>query len=75
MNLGVAGGRVSRTNTELIDSLQRKVDTYVDLKKILIQAGFEDASKIDWNDPKYDGCEVELDLTDIKRDTLISLFS
>lgn len=75
MNLGVAGGRVSRTNTELIDSLQRKVDTYVDLKKILIQAGFEDASTIDWNDPKYEGREVELDLTDIKRDTLIHLFS
>lgn len=75
MNLGVAGGRVSRTNTELIDSLQRKVDTYVDLKKILLQAGFEDASKIDWTDPEYEGCEVELDLTNIKRDTLISLFS
>lgn len=75
MNLGVAGGRVSRTNNELIDSLQRKVDTYIDLKKILLQAGFEDASKIDWNDPEYEGREVELDLTDIKRDTLIRLFS
>ena len=27
------------------------------------------------NDPKYEGCEVGLDLTDIKRDTLIRLFS
>ena len=74
-NLGVAGGRIASANTEIIDSLQRKVTTYVDLKKILLQAGFEDASKIDWNDPKYEGCEVGLDLTDIKRDTLIRLFS
>lgn len=74
-NLGVAGGRIASANTEIIDSLQRKVDTYVDLKKILLKAGFEDASTIDWNDPKYEGREVELDLTDIKRDTLIRLFS
>ena len=74
-NLGVAGGRIASANTEIIDVLQRKVTTYVDLKKILLQAGFEDASKIDWNDPKYEGCEVGLDLTDIKRDTLIQLFS
>lgn len=74
-NLGVAGGRIASANTEIIDVLQRKVTTYVDLKKILLQAGFEDASKIDWNDPKYEGCEVGLDLTDIKRDTLIRLFS
>ena len=75
MNLGVAGGRVSNSNPELIEALERKVDTYVDLKKLLLQAGFEDAASIDWKAPENEGAEIELDLTDLKRDTLISLFS
>ena len=75
MNLGVAGGRVSMRNDDIIEALQRKVDTYVDLKSILLRAGFEDYDKIDLTDLDNEGCEVELDLTDIKRDTLIRLFS
>ena len=75
MNLGVAGGRVSMRNDDIIEALQRKVDTYVDLKSILLRAGFEDYDKIDLTDPDNEGVEVELDLTDIKRDTLITLFS
>lgn len=75
MNLGVAGGRVSRGNDDIIEALQRKVDTYVDLKSILLRAGFEDYDKIDLTDPDNEGVEIELDLTDIKRDTLITLFS
>ena len=75
MNLGVAGGRVSRRNDDIIEALQRKVDTYVDLKSILLRAGFEDYDKIDLTDPDNEGVEIELDLTDIKRDTLITLFS
>jgi hypothetical protein len=47
----------------------------VDLKSILLRAGFEDYDKIDLTDPDNEGVEIELDLTDIKRDTLINLFS
>lgn len=76
MNVGVAGGRVSRGNDDIIEALQRKVDTYVDLKSILLRAGFEDADRIDWDDETNDGfVEIGLDLTDLKRDTLINLFS
>lgn len=75
MNFGVAGGMVSRSNPDIFEAMKRKTHTFVDLRDILLKAGFEDYDNINLQDPYNENVEIELDLSNLNRDTLISLFS
>ena len=58
----------STMNKEYMKCIERKLDTYVDLKSILLSAGFEEYDSTKHN-------KIDLDLSDRKKDTLITLFS
>jgi hypothetical protein len=58
----------STMNKEYMKCIERKLDTYVDLKSILLSAGFEEYDSTKHN-------KIDLDLSDLKKDTLITLFS
>ena len=63
--------RVSRGSNQvnIIESImRRKMTSFIDLKNILISAGFEE-----YDSEKHEN--IDLDLTDLKKDTLISLFN
>lgn len=67
MDLTTGNSTVSR-DSEYLNILNRKVNTYISLKDVLIYAGFVEYDKNIHN-------ECELDLTDLNKDTLINLFS
>ncbi len=67
----VAGGRVSYANTDFNESFAAQANSYLPLKDILLQAGFQE-----WTEKiGEDGIEPTIDLTDLKKDTLLNLFS
>ena len=76
LNLNTGNGRVSRTNpSDMFEIFRRKAASYINLKDILLKAGFVE---YDENDEEMNALEnhgIGLDLTDLKKDTLISLFS
>lgn len=51
------------------DTLKRKGESYLDLKQLLLDAGFKERKRATKDNP------IELDLTNLKKDTLIELFS
>lgn len=71
MDLRLGDSRVSINsyNNELINSIKRKTYCYMDLKNILLAAGFKERKRSTKNNP------IELDLTELNKDTLIELFS
>jgi hypothetical protein len=64
----VSGSARNELNKLLLDGLRNKMNSMLNLKSILCKAGFAE-----WNDSMEHG--PELDLTDLKKDTLIKLFS
>lgn len=66
-----ANARVSGVNgrDELAGIINRKMHSFVDLKRLLIDAGFKIRQRGTKDNP------IDLDLTDLKKDTLIKLFS
>lgn len=74
VNFQTGNSRVSYTKADLFKIFARKVKTFIDLEPILLDAGF-----IRWKEGMMDenGNPImsKLDLTDLKKDTLISLFS
>ena len=54
---------------KIFDAMAKKTYCYMDLKQILLAAGFKERKRSTKNNP------IELDLTDLKKDTLIKLFS
>ena len=66
MDLTTGNSTVSH-DCEYLNILNRKVNTYINLKDVLINAGFVEYDKNVHN-------ECELDLTDLNKDTLINLF-
>lgn len=67
----IAGGRVSYSDTEFSKAFRAQAMSYLPLKEVLLEAGFQE-----WT-PEIgeDGIEPTIDLTDLKKDTLINLFS
>ena len=63
--------RVSRSSNmeDIAEVLNRKCHSFVDLKKLLLDAGFKERKRGTKEDP------IDLDLTDLKKDTLIDLFA
>lgn len=64
--------RVSGAGSDMDDMaeiINRKCRSFVDLKKLLLDAGFKERKRGTKENP------IELDLTDLKKDTLIELFS
>ena len=59
---------VSSRNNVMIDIMKRKMQTYVDLKEVLLEAGFQE-----YNPEIHE--KIDLDLTDLNKDTLIDLFT
>ena len=76
LNLNTGDRMVSRTNpSDMFEIFRRKAISYINLKDILLKAGFVE---YDENDEEMNALEnngIGLDLTDLKKDTLISLFS
>ena len=68
MSLGVGNSRVSAgmDASDKASIIARKAACFVDLKSLLLKAGFTEASENE---------QAELDLGDLHKDTLISLFS
>ena len=69
-----ANARVSSANAIVTDEdiaqiLNRKCRSFVDLKQLLLDAGFKERKRGTKENP------IELDLTDLKKDTLIDLFA
>lgn len=75
MTLGTSGGAVSMNNPDIREALHRKADTFIYVKDLLLKAGFEDYDSIDKSLSDNEDLEIELDLSNINRDTLIELFS
>lgn len=67
--LGDARVSINNYNNELIESIKRKTYCYMDLKNILLAAGFKERKRSTKDNP------IELDLTELNKDTLIELFS
>lgn len=63
--------RVSRSMPmeDICEIFTRKCKSFVDLKQLLLDAGFKERKRSTAENP------IDLDLTDLKKDTLISLFS
>lgn len=75
--LGVGGGRVStasRLGTSFLDLMYIQARSFMTLQELLGDAGFADYNDIDWTLYKEEEFEI-LDLSNLNRDTLISLFS
>ena len=73
MDIKFGEARVSGYNKTTIDkiiqSLKRKVMCYMDLKTLLLAAGFKERKRDTKSNP------IQLDLTNLNKDTLINLFS
>ena len=67
-NLQTSSSRISNTGTDILEVLNRKTNTYINLKNVLLSSGFEE-----YDEEKHD--HVDLDLTDLNKNTLIDLFS
>lgn len=67
----VAGGRVSYSNTDFNKAFRAQAMSYLPLKDILLRAGFQEWTK----EIGEDGIEPTIDLTDLKKDTLLNLFA
>lgn len=57
------------TSDEYGQTLARKAKSFVDLKQLLLDAGFKERNRSTKDNP------IELDLSDLNKDTLIELFS
>ena len=68
INLTTSNQSVSKYQPDILKCMERKLDTYVDLKSVLLNAGF-----IEYDEKIHN--KIDLDLQDLKKDTLISLFS
>jgi len=68
MSLGVGNSRVSAgmDASDKASIIARKAACFVDLKSLLLKSGFTEAAENE---------QAELDLGDLRKDTLISLFS
>lgn len=67
----MAGGRVGYNDTDFNKSFKAQANSYLDLKDILLRAGFIEYTQ----DIAERGIEPTIDLTDLKKDTLLSIFS
>ncbi len=75
--LGVAGGRVaniSRLGTSFLELIKIQAKSFVKLKDLLDKADFINYDDVNWNLYKEEDFKI-LDLTNLNRDTLITLFS
>jgi hypothetical protein len=54
---------------DIAEILNRKCRSFVDLKQLLLDAGFKECKRGTKENP------IELDLTDLHKDTLIELFA
>lgn len=57
------------TTTDWESTLRRKMNSFVNLKQLLLDAGFKERKRISTTTP------IDLDLTDLNKDTLIKLFT
>ena len=74
LNLQTGNRRVSYGSPQdLFNVFVRKASCFINLKDILLEAGF--AEWTDQKDENGNPVEIGLDLTDLNKDTLISLFS
>ena len=68
--LQTGSSRVSSASVgEWQETLKRKMNSFVDLKQLLLDAGFKERKRPSKDNP------IELDLTDLDKDTLTKLFS
>ena len=65
----VSGGTIRNMNDKLLPIMDRKRKCYLNLKTLLLKAGFKERKKDTKSNP------IELDLTNLNKDTLIELFS
>jgi hypothetical protein len=68
-NARVSGASTMANDEDIAEILNRKCRSFVDLKKLLLDAGFKERKRGTKENP------IELDLTDLKKDTLIDLFA
>lgn len=68
-NARVSGASTMAKDEDIAEILNRKCRSFVDLKKLLLDAGFKERKRGTKENP------IELDLTDLKKDTLIDLFA
>lgn len=69
-NLQTGDSRVSNTvDNAYNEMLERKSSSFLDLKKLLLDAGFQERKRDTKDNP------IELDLSNINKDTLIKLFT
>ena len=66
--MGYKNSIISKQDNLLDDIFRRKTDTFIDLKMILMCAGYEE-----WKE--NDETEPFIDLTNLNKDTIINLFS
>ena len=69
MDMRVGNSIVSNSKNDFINILRRKFKCFINLKEILMAAGFKERKRDTKNNP------IELDLTNLNKDTLIELFS
>lgn len=67
----VQGGIVSIPRTELNKAYSDMCKSFLDLKPVLLAAGFVEYT----DEHAQDGIEPDIDLTDLRKDTLLNLFS
>lgn len=68
---GTAGRQVSVSDAEFSRAFRAQAMSYLPLKEVLLEAGFQEWT----SEIGEDGIEPTIDLTDLKKDTLINLFS
>jgi hypothetical protein len=68
-NARVSGASTMANDEDIAEILNRKCRSFIDLKKLLLDAGFKERKRGTKENP------IELDLTDLKKDTLIDLFA
>lgn len=69
-NLQTGNSRVSNTvDNAYNEMLERKSSSFLDLKKLLLDAGFQERKRDTKDNP------IELDLSNVNKDTLIKLFT
>ena len=75
MNIKTGDRRVSRVDgNDMLNIFIRKAHSCIKLSDVLAAAGFEQYDEARAEQYKEDGIEI-LDLTDLKKDTLINLFT
>lgn len=70
MNLTTGNAQVSRNDLNGI--LKRKMQSYLPLKNVLLDAGFV---LFDENMPNKEDVQITIDLTDLNKDSIINIFS